>query len=363
MNIAMDTKPYRPCTEYNIFFQLERAYILQVLLHSDPALDVSEVFHPSQPNYAGMPPLPERYASLTLTYDWHLPGKEKRRKRKHRKSHGAISFKDLSDRISAAWKMVDPQIKSFCAQVCKIGLQKYKVEMKEWKKLQEQKRRETVVISTKLNALNTIEKPTEDIVRQRTISFEELPKVESMVAVSPSPVASEKVSNPTNWEGLDQQIASPVLSSNDSLEDFQVEDILGIFDKPQEQAAPSNNANVVDIEDADIMNMYWQTNVDEQPPKVLSQTDYGLVCQSCSPAPVVAPSSSFPTSFNCTSEIQETTTNKVDFQYQHNLFGSNKCYNQTLEELQRMKFELEQQAFEMQKATSMQCHSLMARSA
>ena len=51
-----------------------------------------------------MPALPNRYADLALPYDWFLPGKEQRRKRKHRKSHGAIGFHELSRRVSAAWE-------------------------------------------------------------------------------------------------------------------------------------------------------------------------------------------------------------------------------------------------------------------
>ena len=298
-----------------------------------------------------MPSLPERYASLTLTYDWHLPGKEKRRKRKHRKSHGAISFQDLSNRISAAWKIVEPEIKNFCAQVCKVGLQKYKVEMKEWKKRQEQKCREIVVISTKLNALDAVEKPAVGISRERTISFEELPKEDettTVLAASPCyPVASEEVSVPTKWEGLDQQITSPV-PSDDLLNDFQVADFLGTWAQEElssvtksGELSASSKANVVDIEDQDIMNMYWQS---------VLETD-NTFCQSCNPVPVATPSS-IPTSFN--NKIQDT---KIGFQYQHTLFGNSMCYNQTLEELQHMKFELGQQALLMQSNT------LMARSA
>jgi len=309
-----------------------------------------------------MPSLPERYASpLTLTYDWHLPGKEKRRKRKHRKSHGAISFQDLSNRISAAWKIVDPEIKNFCAQICKIGLQKFKVEMKEWKKRQGQKSRETVVISTKLNALNAIDKPTVGISRMRTISYEELPKDDessTALAASPSPVASEEVSIPTKWEGLDQQITSPV-PSDDLLNDFQVADFLGTWaqeelssvTKPDECTA-SSKANFVDIEDEDIMNMWrastMPADVDEQP---VLETDKTF-CQSCNPVSVATPSS-IPTSFN--NKMQDA---KVGVQYQHTLFGNSMCYNQTLEEIQRMKLELEQQRFAI-----MQSHTFMARSA
>lgn len=139
MSAADSSKPSRPCTEYNIFFQLERAYILQVLLHAQPTeIDTAnDIFHPSQSSYAGLPPLPSRYASVVLPYDWHLPGKEQRRKRKHRKSHGVIGFQDLSLRIARAWKEEsnkDGEIKNYCRRVGNVGMARYKAAMKKWKK-------------------------------------------------------------------------------------------------------------------------------------------------------------------------------------------------------------------------------------
>jgi len=135
MSAANNAKPPRPCTEYMIFSQLERAYILQVLLRNQPSIsNRAAIFHPSQANYAALPPLPHRYASLILPYDWHLPGKKTRRKkRKHCKSHGAIGFHDLSNRISNAWKFVDEDVKNFCAQVCSVGMADYKAAMEDWK--------------------------------------------------------------------------------------------------------------------------------------------------------------------------------------------------------------------------------------
>ncbi|KAL3769004.1 hypothetical protein ACHAW5_007830 [Stephanodiscus triporus] len=134
MSATHNPKPPRPCTEYNIFFQLERAFILQVNLKAEPdSDDAAKIFHLSQPTYSGLPPLPRRYASLILTYDWFLPGKEQRRKRKHRKSHGVISFHDLSAMVATAWKTVDHEIKSYCSQVYAFGKIRYKIAMQEWK--------------------------------------------------------------------------------------------------------------------------------------------------------------------------------------------------------------------------------------
>jgi len=136
MTMNNNTKPSRPCTEYNMFFQLERACILQVELNDTTALSPEETFTTSQHSYAthNLPNLPTRYAGLTLAYDWFLPGKEKRRKRKHRKSHGKISFQELSLKVAAAWKVVPDEIRIYCAQVCSAGMDRYLSEMMEWRK-------------------------------------------------------------------------------------------------------------------------------------------------------------------------------------------------------------------------------------
>lgn len=136
MNNNSNPKPSRPCTEYNIFFQLERAYILQVELNDTTTLPPDEVFRTSQHSYAAhnLPNLPARYARLSLPYDWFLPGKEKRRKRKHRKSHGKISFQELSLKVAAAWKAVPDEVRIYCATVCSAGMDSYKSEMMLWRK-------------------------------------------------------------------------------------------------------------------------------------------------------------------------------------------------------------------------------------
>jgi hypothetical protein len=124
------SKPCRPYTEYNLFFQLEREYILQNELGFQPAYEPSEIFDPSDAsNYQG-PPLPSRYSGLVYLYDWHLPGKEKRRKRRHRKTHGKIGFQELSLKIADAWKTVDAETRTFCADLCYIGQMQHKIAMK-----------------------------------------------------------------------------------------------------------------------------------------------------------------------------------------------------------------------------------------
>lgn len=128
-------KSIRPYTSYNLFFQLEREYILQTLHGYRPNIDPGNTFNPNNGlNYSG-PPLPSRYANLTLPYDWHIPGKTRRRKRSHRRSHGKVGFHELNEQISKSWSTVDDGIKNFCAQLSDIDGKKYKKIKKMKKKM------------------------------------------------------------------------------------------------------------------------------------------------------------------------------------------------------------------------------------
>lgn len=95
-------KPARPYTDYNIFFQLERDYVLQVLFGVKPSLDADSVFNPNCEEYPG-PPLPTRYSKLVLPDDWYIPGKGRRRKRRHRKSHGKIGVRIIPRTIHSCF--------------------------------------------------------------------------------------------------------------------------------------------------------------------------------------------------------------------------------------------------------------------
>ena len=134
--MAQTTKGIRPYTSYNLFFQLEREYLLQTVLGYDPSIDAADIFNPNddKSNYKGCPPLPSRYDGLVLLKDWHIPGKTVRRKRLHRKSHGKIGFHELNDKISKAWSEADEDVKDFCSRLSEIEATKYKVTNKSQKK-------------------------------------------------------------------------------------------------------------------------------------------------------------------------------------------------------------------------------------
>ena len=129
MNNYSNTPPkaVRAYTRYNLFFQLEREYILQTLLGHRPTISKTDIlFDPTDRTYYQGPPLPSRYQNLILPYDWHLPGKTQRRKRVHRKTHGKIGFHELNGRISSSWQVIDDEIRSFCTSLADIESIKYK---------------------------------------------------------------------------------------------------------------------------------------------------------------------------------------------------------------------------------------------
>ena len=126
--VDTDTSVIRPYTSYNLFFQLEREYLLQTKLGHKP--NIKKLFNPKdKSNYQG-PPLPPRYASLILPYDWHIPGKEKRRKRSHRKSHGILGFHELNRQVSSSWKTIDSTTREFCKSLADMEAVKFKKNKK-----------------------------------------------------------------------------------------------------------------------------------------------------------------------------------------------------------------------------------------
>jgi len=125
----------RPYTSYNLFFQLEREYILQTLLGFQPTIASKDIFDPADTIYpAEGPPLPSRYENLILPYDWHIPAKTGRRKQTHRKSHDEICFRELNEQISKVWSIADDEIRTFCAclsDIADIESRKYKKDKRK----------------------------------------------------------------------------------------------------------------------------------------------------------------------------------------------------------------------------------------
>jgi len=125
--------PPRPYNSYNLFFQLEREYILQTHLGHRPSLAGREAFDPATADvarypypYPDGPSLPARYRRLVLPHDWHVPGKGRRRKRSHRRTHGKIGFRELSDRVSRQWSAAGADVREFCARLADMQTRAYR---------------------------------------------------------------------------------------------------------------------------------------------------------------------------------------------------------------------------------------------
>jgi len=123
----------RPYTSYNLFFQLEREYILQTLLGFQPTIASKDIFNPADKTYpAEGPPLPSRYENLVLPYDWHIPGKTRPHERSHHKSNDKNELnEEISEAYRTAWSTADYEMRNFCARLSDIESRNYKKDRRK----------------------------------------------------------------------------------------------------------------------------------------------------------------------------------------------------------------------------------------
>ena len=131
---VVTTKPPRPYTEYTMFYQLEREYVLRkVLCTEEEQREVKEAENNEVALFRNDPLMPEKYRDLPLRADWYISGKSKKpTKRKHRKSHGKIGFLELTRMIAARWAKVDDETKKYCKMMAAMELVKYKEDMESY---------------------------------------------------------------------------------------------------------------------------------------------------------------------------------------------------------------------------------------
>jgi len=123
--VVIPPKPSRPFTRYNVYFQLEREYILQADGQGSAATAPKSV----DQNAAARP---ERYRDLVLPQDWYVVGKCRDKKRKHRKTHGTITFVQLTKAISKSWGEVDDATKQYCSDLADVELKRYRKDMADF---------------------------------------------------------------------------------------------------------------------------------------------------------------------------------------------------------------------------------------
>jgi len=130
------TQSPKPYNNYNLFFILERARILEgkqtgAIATSNRSNKIShstlhdEYFSTKRIDdipqslsgyeFIDLPPLPPRYQHLqsVLPEDWYDSVRNRLTKRKHKKTHGMVSFQEMAKTVAINWKAVDPLTKNY----------------------------------------------------------------------------------------------------------------------------------------------------------------------------------------------------------------------------------------------------------
>lgn len=137
-------KPTRPLTGYHLFFQLEREYILQTTDRDTDAAVYGPRRNDNRPLGKELDDkMPFRYRYIHLNPHWYASGSGKRvndgkplPKRKHRRTHGKISFLDLSKAIAVRWADLDEKDKAtkrYVQDIAARELEVYKRKMRIFK--------------------------------------------------------------------------------------------------------------------------------------------------------------------------------------------------------------------------------------
>lgn len=112
----------RPYNRYNIFFILERELAVQVNSDCRPSFEGLPDFVTGFEGLDIPDELPPRYAQLELSSGWYLPARNT--SRKHNKSHGVMTFSELSRSIAKAYKEVDQDTFDYIDAVSKAMIKR-----------------------------------------------------------------------------------------------------------------------------------------------------------------------------------------------------------------------------------------------